>query len=89
MKEVYSTEMASATYGIVFAIDGLIQVHWQNPANTDETQMISQGCFDDSEEMIAWARKQIDEKKSSCPSGWIPMLCDRTSQHFFLGKIKD
>ena len=66
-----------------FAADGLIQVHWQKIGDCDQTQMVAQGGdFKTAEEMQEWIREVVERRKSECPEGWQPMVCDSTSEYF-------
>ena len=66
-----------------FAVDGLIQVHWQKIDEPNQTQMVGQGGdFKTAEDMHEWIRELVDRRKEECPDGWQPMVCDSTSGFF-------
>ncbi len=67
----------------IFAADGLIQVHWQKIDETNKTELVAQGGdFKTPQEMQEWIREVVERRKSECPEGWQPMVCDSTSEYF-------
>ena len=63
--------------------EALIQVHWQKLNEPSKTEMVAQGGeFETAEEMHEWIREVVERRKDECPDGWIPMVCDSTSDHF-------
>jgi hypothetical protein len=67
----------------MFAEDGLVQLHWQNPAKPEITELVAQGGpFTDMESMNQWIVGTHDRLGANRPFGWIPMICDSTSEHF-------
>ena len=57
----------------------IIQLHWQNPQQPEETEFVAQADTDESERMIMdpidWISEQIYRHKDSCPDKWVPMVC--------------
>lgn len=63
----------------------LVQLHWQNPSNPIQTEMVMQGETNSDDEVAEWfklCREKIEERKDECPEGWGPMICTDTSEHF-------
>lgn len=61
----------------------LIQVHWQNIADSRETKFVAQGgSFADAGSMYDWIKDVVQRRQSECPAGWSPMVCDSTSDYF-------
>lgn len=64
-------------------MDDLIQLHWQNPKNTDESEFIAQGGeFRTDNEMQDCIRATFGRHLDSKPAGWVPMVCNSDSDHF-------
>lgn len=57
----------------------IIQLHWQNPQNPEETEFVAQADTDELEQRIRepadWLCDQISRHKGGCPEKWIPMVC--------------
>lgn len=62
--------------------DGLIQLHWQNPATPSKTEFVAQGQFDDAREACEWAQQVVKRRISEMPQGWTPMICTWDSEYF-------
>ena len=59
----------------------LIQVHWQNLDNCNETQMVAQGGdFTTVTEAREWVKEVVSNNE--CPEGWKPLVVDSTSEYF-------
>lgn len=65
------------------APDLLIQLYWQKIDESDKTEFVAQGgYFETANEMYRWIRETVESRKSECPEGWHPMLCDARSKYF-------
>lgn len=53
----------------------LIQCHWQNRENPDQTEWIAQGEFADGELVGPWASNIFEQRRNECPEGWCPLVC--------------
>ena len=62
----------------------LVQLHWQNRDNLDQTEFIAQGDFASADEMHGWAREIIDRRGSEMPDGWIPLIVAEDHPRFVL-----
>jgi len=62
----------------------LFQLHWQNRENPRQTDLVGQFESDDGRKVEEWARELVGRRRSECPDGWVPMLCDETSDYFVL-----
>lgn len=61
----------------------LVQLHWQNVADCNQTEMVAQGGeFSTGEELHEWMSQTIKKHKGNCPEGWQPMICDSNSKYF-------
>jgi len=61
------------------------QLHWQNPANPDETKLVAQAsAFDGTscDKMLETFKNVIERRKADCPHGWGPLVCDETCDLF-------
>jgi len=66
-----------------FAADGLIQLHWQNCSDRNETVMVAQGGgFETVGYMQEWIQEVLSRRGIECTEGWQPMICDSTSKYF-------
>ena len=64
-------------------VGGLIQIHWQNANDINQTVMVAQGGeFETAEAMNAWITETADRRRSECPAGWHIMICDSESKFF-------
>lgn len=62
-----------------------VQFHWQNPANTSQTEFVAQaGGFQTSAAFHVWFEDIIRRRRHECPEGWGPMVCTQDSEHFVL-----
>jgi hypothetical protein len=69
----------------MFALDGLVQLHWQNPAKPETTELVAQGGpFLSVGAINQWLVETYDRQAAHRPLGWVPMICDSTSEHFVL-----
>lgn len=56
----------------------IAQLHWQNPQKPEQTEWILQFETDmhkTDEALHLWMREQFERRVSTCPNGWIPMVC--------------
>lgn len=57
----------------------IIQLHWQNPQNPDETEFVAQADIEELEQTptqpMDWIKTQIVNHIATCPAGWIAMTC--------------
>jgi hypothetical protein len=60
----------------------LIQLHWQDRADPEKTELVAQGEFADSDAAMAWATELIERRGKEMPEGWCPLLCDEDSNYF-------
>ena len=60
----------------------LVQLHWQNISNPDQTEFVAQGEFDNADAVHAWARELCERRRGEVPDGWVPMLCTEDSSYF-------
>jgi len=60
----------------------LAQLHWQNPANLEETIFLGQNEYPDSDRFNAWACELIERRGSECPKGWMALVCTEDSPLF-------
>lgn len=64
----------------------LFQVHWQNQNDLTETLMVSQNEFtegQDSRDVNQWAAEVVERRRSECPEGWWPLICDENYEGFW------
>ncbi len=61
----------------------LIQLHWQNRDDLNQTEMVGQCGFDDAEKAMAWVKELIDRRRDEMPEGWCPLVCTEDSPLFW------
>lgn len=63
----------------------LIQLHWQNKSNPQETEFVAQDeILQGDDPGIAMKRiyEVADRRQGECPEGWMPLICTEDSEFF-------
>lgn len=68
----------------------LVQLHWQNPNNPQETMLVSQADCNEGGFVIGtdtdvgqWAHGKAMEKLADRPEGWEPLVCNESDERFW------
>lgn len=65
----------------------LVQLHWHNPDNLDETEFVAQyeiteNTFESQRKFEAWLGELCARRGSECPAGWGPLVCTEDAPMF-------
>ncbi len=75
---LFTTERAAYKFDKPY----LLQFHWQNLKDIQETMFVAQGSFTDTGEAMKWIEQTIEKHKESCPEGWCSLVCTEDAPCF-------
>ncbi len=60
----------------------LVQLHWQNQDDFNDTIFVAQTEYRDPQRFRIWVRDLMDRRGNECPDKWLPLCCNENAPMF-------